>query len=77
MGLSRGELARSFGTTERTVQRWEDDGKTPSGLASEIFNAIENALAQGASGQEIGRRLRLGVGALIYYGLVGSTSAAS
>ena len=70
LGMSRGEFARCLGVAEPTVFRWEKkEGSVPKGLASEVLNAIDNALAFGVDGKDIGRRLRLGIAALIYFGI--------
>lgn len=67
--LNRSEFARALGVGERTVFRWENNEAEPSGLASQVFSAIENAIRAGANAKEIGNKLRLGLGSLIYYGL--------
>ena len=73
LGLSRSELARALGVAEPTVARWEKKDHAPSGVAAEIFNAIENALGLGVDPKLIARRLKLGIAALIYLGLSNET----
>lgn len=61
LGLSRRELARALNICERTVQRWEDDEASPSGLAADVINAIEDAIAGGVSARDVGRMMTQGI----------------
>ena len=40
MGLSRNQFAHRIGTTERTVFRWEDEGKQPSPMALKLLEML-------------------------------------
>ncbi len=74
LGLSRAELARILNVAPLTVQRW-DNGQESRGLAASVLGAIDEAVADGASVRRIGQKLSLGVGALVYYGLVAKRDA--
>lgn len=66
IGLSRAEWARALNVNERTVARWEEDGVDPGGLAAEVMRGIHNALEDGADPQRVGRKISLGIGAMIF-----------
>lgn len=67
LGMTRGELARALGVTERTVARW-DDGTSPQGVAAEVFRGIELAIGEGVDPSRIGNALRSGIGTLLRLG---------
>lgn len=68
IGLTRSELARALSVNERTVIRWED-GSEPTGLALAVLRAIDLALDEGADAARLGKRVAMGIGSLIYYGI--------
>ncbi len=69
LGLTRAEFARALNVNERTVARWEDEGKDPGGLAVEVMRGIQFAIDQGVDAMEVGRLVSLGIGSLLFYGL--------
>lgn len=69
LGMSRGELARALGVSERTIARWED-GVAPQGLAAEVMRAIENALLDGAEPKHVAWVIGSGIGSLVHHVLV-------
>lgn len=70
LGLSRADWARSLGVHERTVVRWEVEGADPGGLANEVMRGIANALEEGEDPKRMSRRIGMGIGSLIYFGLI-------
>ena len=68
--MSRSDFARALNVHERTVERWET-GSAPTGLAAEVIKGLGHALATCDNHGRISRRLSLGVGALLCYGLTG------
>jgi transcriptional regulator with XRE-family HTH domain len=72
LGLSQYQLAHALNVNARTVVRWEE-GSEPKGLSASILYGIQNALEKGADPKQVGQRLSLGVGALLYYGLMEET----
>jgi len=72
LGLSRSTWARSLGVNERTVTRWEDGDSEPSGLAAEVIRGLTSALDAGVSPELAGRKVSLGIGALLCGGLTRS-----
>ena len=70
LGLSKAELARILNVAPLTVQRW-DNGQETRGLAASVLAAIQEAADASVNAKAIGQKLSLGVGALVYYGLVG------
>ncbi len=70
LGLSRADWARALNVNVMTVKRWEDDGTDPGGLASEVMRAITNALDDGADAKLVSRKVSLGIGSLLFHGLI-------
>lgn len=69
LGLSRAALARILNVAPLTVQRW-DNGQEPSGLSAAVLSAVDEAVSANAGADRVAKKLSLGVGALVYYGLV-------
>lgn len=65
LGLSRSEWARVLNVHERTVGRWEVDGRDPGGTARAVMQGIHNALEEGAQVDYVKRQLAAGVGPLV------------
>lgn len=74
LGLSKAELARILNVAPLTVQRW-DNGQPPRGLSAVVLGAIEEAVTASTNAKAVGQKLSLGVGALVYYGLVSKRDA--
>ncbi len=71
LAMSRADWAKVLNVNLATVVRWETGDHEPAGLAREVIRAISNALLEdGADVPRIGRQLSLGIGALIYYGIM-------
>ena len=70
LGLSVNQLASALNVNTRTIARWEEGSATPTGLADSVLQAISMAINEGADARRIGQRLSLGVGGVIYYGLM-------
>ena len=70
LGMSRAEWARALAVTERTVMRWEDRDHAPQGLPAALLTAIGDALAE-AGPSLVARRLRRGIGFLVFSALSG------
>lgn len=66
LGLDRSQWARVLGVNHRTVARWEDEADQPSGVAAEVIRGITMALEDGADAERVGRRVSLGLGALLH-----------
>jgi DNA-binding XRE family transcriptional regulator len=66
LGLSRSEWARALNVNDRTIQRWEDDGVDPGGLANEVMRGIHNAIEEGVDPKRVGRLISLGVGSVLF-----------
>lgn len=68
-GLSRVDLARSLRIAPVTLKRWEEDRNDPVGLSREVLDALhlvaEKVTKDKRRAFEIGRRLNLGIGALL------------
>lgn len=69
LGMSRGELARALGVTERTISRWEE-GTAPQGLAAEVMRAIENAILDGAEPKRVAWTISSGIGSIVHHVLI-------
>jgi len=70
IGLSQSDLARALNVSLMTVKRWEEQGIKPSGLAADVIRGIGAAIEDGADPKSVGRTVRMGIGALICYGLL-------
>ncbi len=47
MGLSRNQFAYRIGATERTVFRWEEEGKKPSPMALRLLEMLSEKISIG------------------------------
>lgn len=70
LGLEQSDWARALNVSLMTVKRWEEQGIKPSGLADDVIRGIANAIEDGADPKSVGRTVRMGIGALICYGLL-------
>lgn len=72
LGLDRTQWARALSVSTNTVDRWESDLHTPVGLLADVMNGIALALERIPPDQHhaMGMKIRLGIGALITYGLL-------
>lgn len=79
LGLSQIAWARALNVSYNTVNNWENWGKPPKGLSSEVLRGIAAALDATPASEhlELGRRIALGVGAMITFGLAGPGALAS
>lgn len=71
-GISYRDLAKILNTYPYTVKRWIDNTMSPKGIHIEVLNSFHNILLKVKDKQkrlEIGIRLKLGIGAIIYMGL--------
>ena len=46
MGLSRNQFAHRIGATERTVFRWEEEGKKPSPMALRLLEMLSGKISR-------------------------------
>ena len=71
LGLTQKELAHALNVHVQTVWRWEAS-RPPEGLPLEVLRALQNVVK--VLPQEtlhaVGRKLALGLGSVIYYGLI-------
>jgi len=70
LGLEQSDWARALNVSLMTVKRWEEQGIKPSGLAADVIRGIWCAIEDGADPKSVGRTVRMGIGALICYGLL-------
>lgn len=70
LGLEQSDWARALNVSLMTVKRWEEQSIKPSGLAADVIRGIANAIEDGANPKAVGRTVRMGIGALICYGLL-------
>jgi len=70
LGLSRSDWARALNVSVATVRRWEDDGQDPGGVTIAVLRGISEALDDGADPTRVGRALNMGVGTLLYNGII-------
>ena len=70
LGLSRSDWARALRVNERTVARWEDGNVDPGGLALEVMRGIASALEEGVDAKRASRMVSLGIGSLLFSGLM-------
>lgn len=49
MGLSRNQFAYRLGTTERTVFRWEEEGRKPSPMALKLLSMLAEEVFGGGA----------------------------
>jgi DNA-binding XRE family transcriptional regulator len=68
--LTASDWAKALSVNESTVRRWEDGSTDPAGVAIEVMRGIEMALDDGADPVRVGKRITLGIGALLCYGLL-------
>lgn len=76
LGLSQKDFAHLLNVAVFTVKRWEDSTcpHRPAGLSHEVLNALQQVveeLGDARKRKSVGRRLRLGVGALVREALIG------
>ncbi len=69
MDLSIADWARALNVSEMTIKRWSK-GTDPVGLHAEVLRGISMALDEGADPDRTSKMLSLGVGALLYQGLL-------
>jgi len=71
-GMSHKDLAKSLNIPLFTVTRWINESCAPTGIHIEVLNGLHNILLKVKDKQklyEIGIKLKLGIGAVIYLGL--------
>ena len=74
LGITRSDWAKALGVNEKTVSRWEEEHVEPGGLAHEVMRGIASALEEGANAERVGRLVELGIGSLLFYGLMNQLS---
>jgi transcriptional regulator with XRE-family HTH domain len=67
MGLTPTELAKALNIAVFTVRRWETGQNEPTGLQSEVLQALRSVVGRmPIRARDVGDQLRLGLGAMIF-----------